>query len=153
MVTMLTGERIARNANLRLSCTAAVLDGGKVLVARRAEDGCWCFPGGGIDAGESVKEACEREVFEETGLVVAVNKLIAVTSDPHRVFEYPDGNRWHTIDLLFSAVVLHGVLSTGREVTAAGFFDRHQVKELDLLECHRELMDDVFADRKDTIIR
>ncbi|MEV7034580.1 NUDIX hydrolase [Streptomyces sp. NPDC093272] len=52
---------------------AIIVDGGKVLMARRrAAEGeiSWVFPGGAIEAGESPEEAAVREVDEETGLKV-----------------------------------------------------------------------------------
>lgn len=45
-------------------------DTNKVLMLRRAGHdhvGEWAFPGGGLEAGESAREAAVREVFEETG--------------------------------------------------------------------------------------
>ena len=44
-----------------------------------------------MDAGESVAEACAREVGEETGLEVRIERLIGVYSNPHRLLEYADG--------------------------------------------------------------
>ncbi|MET7924761.1 NUDIX hydrolase [Streptomyces sp. NPDC005349] len=52
---------------------AIIVDGGKVLMARRrAAEGeiSWVFPGGAIEAGESPEQAAVREVAEETGLKV-----------------------------------------------------------------------------------
>ncbi len=47
---------------------------GRVLIARRPRDGMlgglWEFPGGKQRAGETLAQACEREVCEETGLKV-----------------------------------------------------------------------------------
>ena len=43
----------------------------KLLLVKRKYDpdaGYWSIPGGHLDLGERVKEAAEREVFEETGL-------------------------------------------------------------------------------------
>lgn len=52
----------------------ALIEGeeGLVLVCNRRRDGScdWSPPGGVIDAGEEVKAGLEREVREETGLVV-----------------------------------------------------------------------------------
>ncbi|MCW2739589.1 MAG: nudF [Blastococcus sp.] len=58
-----------------VACVGAVVhDGaGRLLLIRRGHDphrGCWSLPGGRVEAGESVEQAVEREVLEETGLVV-----------------------------------------------------------------------------------
>ena len=49
---------------------------GRLLIARRPADGLlgglWEFPGGKRRAGESLEEACAREIREETGLAVEV---------------------------------------------------------------------------------
>jgi A/G-specific adenine glycosylase len=48
--------------------------GGRLLIARRPVDGLlgglWEFPGGKREAGETLEEACIREIWEETGLRV-----------------------------------------------------------------------------------
>ena len=54
---------------------------GRVLLNRDTDPGVpgsqwWVTPGGGVDAGESFREAGARELFEETGLEVAADDLI-----------------------------------------------------------------------------
>ena len=97
------GDRIGGNGRLLLGCSATLFDerGDKVLLTRRADNGRWCLPGGAVEAGESVAEACEREVWEETGLRVQVARLLGVYSNPHRLLEYADGNRYHLVALNF----------------------------------------------------
>jgi A/G-specific adenine glycosylase len=55
---------------------ALVWKAGEVLIGRRPADGLlgglWEFPGGKREDGESLEEACAREVLEETGLRVEV---------------------------------------------------------------------------------
>ncbi len=48
-----------------------------LLERRRAGRHYFAFPGGGVEAGESLPEAVVREVREELGLVVAVRRAIA----------------------------------------------------------------------------
>lgn len=68
---------------MRIRSAAVVLLGGRVLVIRRFKDGrSYCvLPGGGVEAGESLREACRRELLEETGLAGDVGDLLDVPVD------------------------------------------------------------------------
>ena len=75
----------------RVHVAAAVIRGadGKILIARRADTqhqgGLWEFPGGKVEAGESVQAALGRELQEELGITVnTARPLIKVQHD------YPD---------------------------------------------------------------
>lgn len=61
---------------VRVGCTILVHRHGRVLIGERGEDcqtapGLYAFPGGRMDFGENPKQAIVRELFEETGLVIA----------------------------------------------------------------------------------
>ncbi len=72
---LIFGERIARTAPIRLTVTGAIPDAeGRLLLVRRADNGRWCLPGGGVDSGERVVEALVREVEEETGLACELHR-------------------------------------------------------------------------------
>ena len=54
--------------------------GDEVLLVRTPRRG-WEFPGGQIEEGESVLDGVVREVMEEAGVVVAVDRLVGVYSN------------------------------------------------------------------------
>lgn len=55
-----------------------VREDGRVLVIRRDDNGHWEAPGGVLELDESFEDGVRREVFEETGLTVAVERLTGV---------------------------------------------------------------------------
>lgn len=58
---------------------AVVFDGGKVLLVRRGRPpsrDLWSIPGGKIRLGESLQAAAEREILEETGLIIRARQPI-----------------------------------------------------------------------------
>lgn len=52
----------------------------EVLLVKTYHGG-WVFPGGQVEVGENLMEAVEREIKEESGIVVNVEKLFAVSSN------------------------------------------------------------------------
>lgn len=55
----------------------------EVLMMQEAKKSCaglWYLPAGRMERGESIVQAAEREVLEETGLVVKITTLLAVES-------------------------------------------------------------------------
>ncbi len=61
----------------KLETRAAVFSQGKILLVQEA-DGRWALPGGWTDVNQSVKSNTEKEVFEEAGLIVEAEKIIAL---------------------------------------------------------------------------
>ena len=58
---------------------AVVLDpDGRILLARRRDNGAWCTPGGLCEIGQSPPEAALRELWEEAGVRGEVERLLGI---------------------------------------------------------------------------
>ncbi|MFE9428265.1 NUDIX hydrolase [Kitasatospora sp. NPDC006697] len=57
---------------------AVVREDGRVLAIRRADNGTWEPPGGVLELTETVEDGVRREVYEETGIKVSVERLTGV---------------------------------------------------------------------------
>lgn len=112
---------------IRLSVSAVVRrkpGGREILLMQRSDNGHWGLPGGYVEPGESVADACAREVQEETGWTVAVGRLVGVYSDPARqVIDYGDGARVQAVNLCFEAHALaEGEPTTPEETLQVAYF-------------------------------
>ncbi len=155
MAKIIRGERIGRLGKISTGCSAVIFsdDKEKILLVRRIDNGQWCLPSGRVEAGESVAEACVREVLEETGLRVKIVKLIGVYSSPDWLIEYADGNRIHLISLCFCVEVTGGKLTTSDETTEFGYFELSEIDSMDLMPNHRERIIDAFTQSATVFVR
>ncbi|GAB2747485.1 NUDIX domain-containing protein [Kitasatospora kifunensis] len=63
---------------------AVIREDGRVLAIRRADNGTWEPPGGVLELTESVEDGVRREVYEETGIKVSVERLTGVYKNVSR---------------------------------------------------------------------
>lgn len=139
------GNRIGATARLRIGAAAAVMDGERMLLTRRTDNGEWCLPGGAIEPGERPAEAAERETFEETGLVVRVTGLAGVYSNPDVVVVYPDGNRVQIVGMVFHAEPVSGEAGSSAEVSESRWCTAAEAAELTVIAAHRSFLPAIFA--------
>jgi 8-oxo-dGTP pyrophosphatase MutT (NUDIX family) len=154
MTQVLYGERISRQGEIRLGCSAAIFDEqGRIFLTRRADNGQWCLPGGRMESGESVAEACEREVWEETGLHVRVTRLVGVYSHPDQLVVYPDGNKAHIVALHFETQIISGTPALSSETTDFGYFTIDEIQSMDFLGRHKERISDTLEKHPEALIK
>lgn len=145
---------VGRALGVRASVSAVVFDRrGRLLLQQRSDGGQWGLPGGAVEIGESVHDAVIREVREETGLHVAVRRLVGVYSDPAwQVVRYPDGNVWHYVSVCFECAVRGGELSTCDETLALWYVSPSRLPAT-LLANHRIRIRDARRRRSAAFVR
>ena len=81
--------------------TAVVLDrtGQRVLLVRRSDNGAWAPISGITDPDEQPAQCAVREAREETGVEIAVERLVSVTTEPETL--HVNGDRAQYLDITF----------------------------------------------------
>jgi ADP-ribose pyrophosphatase YjhB (NUDIX family) len=83
----------------QVRAAAVIVDRGRVLFQRAEHEPFWTLPGGRSDAGEAAEETVRRELLEETGAEVVVERLLWVVENFFRF----QGRPYHEIGWLFAA--------------------------------------------------
>jgi len=113
-----------------------------VLLGRRRDYDVWNLPGGGLRQGEAVAEGIVREVKEETGLIVDVERLVGVYSKPYK----------NEVVLTFVCHRMSGELRPTEEATEWRYFSVDELPR-NLLPKHRERILDAARHQAPAILR
>lgn len=98
---------------------AIVRDDGRVLAIRRRDNGHWEPPGGILELDERIEDGVIREVNEETGLTVAVERLTGI---------YKNMNRG-IVALVFRCSMKNGTPHTTDEVIETAWLNPDELHE------------------------
>ena len=129
-------------AQFRLAVFGVIVAEEQVLLCRRRDIGWWNLPGGGMELGETVDEALQREIREETGLEVQVGRLVGVYSKPQK----------QEVVLTFLCQATGGALTETEEVTESRYFPPDALPEQTLPK-HIARVRDAFLGQREAILR
>jgi len=104
-------EKIGTEPLWLVGATAVVLDGSRVLLVRRSDNGNWTTISGIVEPGEHPAVTAVREVLEEALVVVEVERLasLAVTDE----IVYANGDRTSYTTLSFRCRYISGTPGVG----------------------------------------
>lgn len=117
-----------------------VVDGdGRLLLIRRGHppfEGKHALPGGFVDVGETVEDACRRELLEETGVKAGKLRLVGVYSSPDR------DPRGHTVSCAFLTRVRKAAAEAGDDAAAVEWVESW--RRLEFAFDHRDIVRDAM---------
>jgi ADP-ribose pyrophosphatase YjhB (NUDIX family) len=103
----------------KVDVRGVVFRGDQILMVRETIDGNWSLPGGWADVGLTPSEVAVKEVWEESGLVVVPERLLAVL-DKKKHNHPPD--MFHIYKIFIMCRETGGELKGGMETSETGFF-------------------------------
>ncbi|MGO4748428.1 NUDIX hydrolase [Streptomyces sp. 2MCAF27] len=96
-------------------------DAGRALLIKRRDNGKWEPPGGVLEPGETIPDALQREVLEETGIKIALPAtLTGIYKNMTRLI----------VSMVFRCEAIDGTPTTGAETRALRWATREEVIEL-----------------------
>ncbi|MEI2774008.1 MAG: NUDIX hydrolase [Candidatus Competibacter sp.] len=124
-----------------LTVDCVVFDSNGVVLIRRGHEpfeGWYALPGGFVEIGETVEQACAREIKEETGLEINEEELhlIGVYSDPNR------DPRRHTVSVAFLGRSSLDKLQAGDDASSVEVVKNWRDK--DIAFDHKKILEDAW---------
>lgn len=123
-------EKVGHDLLWLPSVLMIIQDGqGRVLLGRRTDTGRWALPSGILEPGEQPAEGAAREVLEETGVVVCVDRLVHVEAWEPDVC--PNGDRVQFLALTYAGRAIGGQARVNDdESTEVGWFAPDDLPEI-----------------------
>jgi len=145
----------APQANSLVPGASAVIPdaAGRIVLLRRSDNGRWALPGGVMDIGENIAQAVAREVQEETGLCVVVERIVGVYTDPAHVFAFDDGEVRQQFSICFACRIVGGEVRPSNESTEVRFFPTADIDDLNMHPSIRFRIEDYLKDEPGAFIR
>jgi ADP-ribose pyrophosphatase YjhB (NUDIX family) len=132
----------------KVDIRSVVLKDNRVLLTRERRDGKYSLPGGFADINYSPCEVAVKEVLEETGLHVRLNRVLAIVDTDRHNFPPLE---FHYYKIVMLCDLLGGELCDSNETTEAGFFDFDNLPELSEERNTAELFTLVRGQLKNTV--
>jgi len=125
---------------------AVVFKEDKVLLVLRAKppaENRWTIPGGSVELGETLQEAAEREILEETGLTIQAGKPVytfdVIERDPKGKILF------HYVIVDLAADYVSGELRPGDDATDVCWASPRDVKTLKVSAATRKLLNQCYS--------
>lgn len=118
---------------------AIIQKSSSILLVKRKKDpykNQFALPGGFVNEGETIEEAIEREVYEETSLKIHPIDILGVYSDPTR------DPRGHMMTVVFIVLIIKGIATAGDDAKEISWIPIEKINEIKIAFDHKLVLRD-----------
>lgn len=113
----------------KIDVRGAVFVNSEILMVKEQTSGAWTLPGGYVDVNESLSQAVEREVLEESGFMVKAKKVAAIYD--HRKHGYK-AHLYHFYKIYLLCDLVGGSENTNNETSEVSHFAKSDLDTMPL---------------------
>ncbi len=128
----------------RIRVAAIIVENDQLLLVRHEKEGetYWMLPGGGVDFGETLAEALQRELREELCIECDIGPLLLVNDS------IPEDRHRHIVNLYFGARIVGGRPQVGEDerVVEAAFHPLDSLERIALRPVIHTILRGVIAE-------
>ncbi len=115
-------------ATAKVDIRAGIIKDDEILLVKERRDNKWALPGGWSDVGETPTQGIIREVKEETGFDVTVDRLISIRDQS--IGDYKPRYPVHIYKMFFLCNIVNGKAKKNIEISDVSFFRSDSLPEL-----------------------
>jgi len=133
-----------------LGANAIITCNGKLLLEKRRDCDIWGLVGGGVKKTESPLQAIAREIREELGLRIPLDRFckLSVYGEPGRIAAYQDGSIWRMVVVVFGLELEEEPdMVISAESKALRFFSKDELKDIEIVVTHGDIVEDWFVNQ------
>ena len=135
----------------RLGANAIITCNGKLLLEKRQDCGIWGLVGGGVKKKETEVQAIAREIHEELGLRIPLDRFqkLAVYGEPGRIAAYQDGSIWRMVVVVFGLELdKEPEMVISAESKELRFFTKEELEDIDIVITHSDIVEEWFFNKQ-----
>ena len=133
MKNKVSGEKNGYPSQPVVAIGAIVFRNNRVLLVRRGQSpsrDLWAIPGGRVELGETLQEAAEREILEETG--ITIRALAPVYTFDYIERKGSDPPRFHYVIIDLTAEYVDGEVKAGDDAAEARWVAAEELSSLNV---------------------